>query len=596
MKKTVIKILTVALIFALGGCASLSKMVKNANQIKYDVTPNPLEMHAGKVPMSFTITFPAKYFVKKAYLVVTPYLVSDIDGESEVAFRSQTFQGEKVKDNNPIINYKEGGSFHYSDTIAYQPIYRRSHLELRMNVSKGATGKKLTVATVRLAEGIITTPELVDDGLLVDNGAITTGNGQKKGLLATVTPTVAKPQPREIQQNLTLYYPIQQSYLPKKEQNKPDVDTFLNKFEQFKNDASMQFLGVDIASYASPDGPIPLNHDLVIGRGNTANKFMGKKLEKAVSDVQNVLQRQTTPDEDWAGFKKLVEQSNIQDKDLILRVLQMYNDPNVREQELKKMAEVWDVLKVDILPKLRRSEIYAKFKTRERTAQEYVNIAKTDPASLDQQELFYAAQNATGADKETIYKEYINRYPNDWRAYNNLGVYYLDNGQLDQAEQNFLKADQLDPNNPSILNNLGVVYWTKGDLQKAKEYFLKAYNLSANNEAIGYNLGVIAIKEAKYQKAVDYFGNKPSFNKALAQLLAGDPQSAENTINQVNKPDCAWLYYLKAVIAARLDKADDVYSNLQKAVNIKPELKDYAKNDLEFRKYFDEDTFKTIVQ
>ncbi len=596
MKKTVIKILTVALIFALGGCASLSKMVKNANQIKYDVNPNPLEMHAGKVPMSFTVTFPAKYFVKQAYLVVTPYLVSDIDGESEVAFRSQTFQGEKVKDNNPIINYKEGGSFRYTDTIAYQPIYRRSHLELRMNVSKGATGKKLTVATVRLAEGIITTPELVDDGLLVDNGAVTTGEGQKKGLLATVTPTVAKPQPREIQENLTLYYPIQQSYLPKKEQTKPEIDTFLNKFEQFKNDASMQFLGVDIASYASPDGPIPLNHDLVIGRGNTANKFMGKKLEKAVSDAQNIIQRETTPDEDWAGFKKLVEQSNIQDKDLILRVLQMYNDPNVREQELKKMAEVWDVLKVDILPKLRRSEIYAKFKTRERTAQEYVNIAKTDPASLDQQELFYAAQNATGADKEAIYKEYINRYPNDWRAYNNLGVYYLDNGQLDQAEQNFLKADQLDPNNPSILNNLGVIYWTKGDLAKAKEYFLKAYNLSANNEAIGYNLGVIAIKEAKYQKAVDYFGNKPSFNKALAQLLAGDPQGAENTINQVNKPDCAWLYYLKAVIAARLDKADDVYSNLQKAVLNKPELKDYAKNDLEFRKYFDEDTFKTIVQ
>ncbi len=594
MKKTVIKILTVALIFALGGCASLSRMVKNANQIQYNVDPNPLELEAGKVPVSITVTFPAKYFVKTAYLVVTPYLVSDIDGESEVAFSSQTFQGEKVKDNNPIISYKQGGSFTYKDTIPYQSIYRRSHLELRMNVSKGSTGKRLTVATVQIAKGIITTPELVDDGLLVDNGGFTTANGKKKGLLQTVTPIVAKPQPREIDQNLTLYYPIQQSYLPRKEQKKAEVDTFLNKFAQFKNDPNMEFLGVDIASYASPDGPIPLNHDLVLGRGKTADKFVGKKLKNDITDPNSVLKRETTPDEDWQGFKKLVEQSNIQDKDVILRVLQMYSDPNVREQELKKMAEVWNVLKVDILPKLRRSVVYAKFKTRERTAQEYVNIAKTNPAILDQQELFYAAQNATGADKETIYKQYISKYPNDWRAYNNLAVYYLDNGKLDEALQNFQKADQLDPNNPSVLNNLGVVYWEKGDMAKAKEYFQKAYNLAANNETIGYNLGVIAIKEADYQKAVEYFGAKPTFNKALAQLLAGDAQSAENTINQVSS-NCAWLYYLKAVIAARLDKADDVYSNLQKAVSIKPDLKDYAKNDLEFRKYFDEDTFKAIV-
>jgi tetratricopeptide (TPR) repeat protein len=169
---------------------------------------------------------------------------------------------------------------------------------------------------------------------------------------------------------------------------------------------------------------------------------------------------------------------------MILRVLQMYNDPNVREQEIKKMAEVYEVLKVDILPKLRRSEIYAKFKTRERTDQEYVNVAKTNPDILSQEELFYAAQQATGADKETIYKQYIQKYPNDWRAYNNLAVYYLQSGKLEDAETNFLKADQLDPNNPSVLNNLGVVYWTKGDFAKAKEYFQKAYNLSANNEAI----------------------------------------------------------------------------------------------------------------
>ncbi len=593
MKKTVIKVLVVAFLFALGGCG-VSSMVKKANLIKYDVQPNPLELYAGKVPVSITVNFPPKYFVKQAYMVVTPYLVSDLDKESEVAFTSQTFQGEKVKDNNPMISYKNGGSYTYKDTIPYNSIYRRSHLELRMTVSKGANGKKLTVATVTIAQGIITTPELVDDGLAVDNPAVTTKNG-KQGLLSTIVTKVAKPQPRKVTEHLTLYYPIQQSRLPYKEQRKPQVDTFLTQFVNLKNDPNMKLLGVDIASYASPDGPIPLNHDLVIGRGNTSIKFMSKKFKKeGVQDPQKIIIRQSTPDEDWAGFKRLVEQSNIKDKDLILRVLQMYKDPNVREQEIKKMAAVYDILKVKVLPKLRRSEIYANFKTVERTPQEYVNIAKTNPKILSQDELFYAAQNAQGADKEMIYKEYIQKYPNDWKARNNLAVYYMKQGNFDQAAKCLEKADQLDPNNPTILNNLGVVYWMKGDYNKAKQYFLKAQSLSSNNPNIDYNLGVIAIKEGQYQKAVQLFGANPSFNKALAQLLAGDPQGAQQTINSV-KSDNPYYYYLKAVIAARLDNANDVYSNLQKAISADPNLKSYAKNDLEFRKYFNEDTFKSLV-
>ncbi len=595
MKKIVLQLLAVVLIFALGGCG-VNKMVKDASNIKYGVTPNPLELKAGKVPMTVNVTFPPKYFVKQAYLVVTPYLVSDIDKESEIAFKSQTLQGEKVKDNNPSVSYANGGSYKYVDTLAYNSVYRRSHVELRMNVSKGANGKKLKIASITIAKGIVTTPELVDKGLMVDNPVVKTADGKMMGLMSTVVPTVNKPQPRTITEKLVLYYPIQQSYLPIKQQRKPEVDSFLTTFKQYKADPNLQLLGVDIASYASPDGPIPLNHNLVIGRGKTANSFVARKFKRAKeSDIAKTLQRVTTPDEDWAGFKALVEQSNIKDKDLILRVLQMYSDPNVREQEIKKMAEVYNILKKGILPKLRRSEIQAKFKSVNRTDAQYVNVAKTNPSILSQDELFYSAQVATGADKEAIYKQYIAKYPNDWRAYNNLAVYYLDNGKFDDALTQLQKANDLDANNPSVVNNLGVAYWMKGDYAKAKEYFQKAANLGGSNENINYNLGVIAIKEGKYQDAVDLFGARPTFNKALAQLLTGDAQAAENTINQVNS-DCAYNYYLKAVIAARLDKADDVYSNLQKAVAKKADLKDYAKNDLEFRKYFDEDQFKAIVE
>ncbi len=595
MKKIALQLLAVVLIFALGGCG-VNKMVKDASNVKYNVTPNPLEMHAGKVPMSINVTFPPKYFNKQAYLVITPYLVSDIDKESEIAFKSQTLQGEKVKDNNPMISYKEGGAYKYVDTLDYNPIYRRSHVELRMNVSKGANGKKLQLATITVANGIITTPELVEKGLMVDNPIVKTADGKMVGMMSTITPTIAKPQPREFAQKLVLYYPLQQSYLPVKEQRKPDVDSFLNTFKKYKEDPNLNLLGVDIASYASPDGPIPLNHDLVIGRGKTATGFVSKKFKKVKEqDVVNTIQRATTPDEDWEGFKNLVEKSDIKDKDLILRVLQMYSDPNVREQEIKKMAEVYEVLKKDILPKLRRAEIQAKFKSVERTDEQYVDVAKNQPEILSQEELFYAAQVATGADKETLYKQYIAKYPNDWRAYNNLGVYYMENGKLDDAETQMLKANELDANNPSVINNLGAIYWLKGDYAKAKEYFQKAANLAGANENINYNLGVIDIMEGKYQEALDLFGARPTFNKALAQLLTGDAQAAENTINQV-KSECAYYYYLKAVIAARLDKADDVYSNLQKAVAKKADLKDYAKNDLEFRKYFDEDQFKAIVE
>ncbi len=595
MKKLALQLLAVTLIFALGGCG-VKKMVKDASNVKYNVTPNPLEMHAGKVSMAINVTFPPKYFNKKAYLVITPYLVSDIDKESEIAFKSQTLQGEKVQDNNPMISYKEGGSYRYVDTLDYNSIYRRSHVELRMNVSKGATGKKLELATITIANGIITTPELVTKGLLVDNPVVTTADGKHVGMMSPVVPTIAKPQPREIKEKLVVYYPLQQSYLPRKEQRKPEVEQFLSNFEQLKTDPNMQFLGVDIASYASPDGPIPLNHDLVIGRGKTATKFVSTKFKKIkAEDATKAIERATTPDEDWAGFKQLVENSNIQDKDLILRVLQMYSDPNVREQEIKKMAEVYEVLKKDILPKLRRAEIQAKFKSVERTDEQYVEVAKSNPDILSQEELFYAAQQAKGADKEAIYKTYIEKYPNDWRAYNNLAIYYIENGKFDDAANLLTKADELDANNPSVVNNLGVVYWMKGDYKKAKEYFEKAANLGGSNENINYNLGVIAIMEGQYQKALDLFGARPTFNKALAQLLSGDVQGAENTINQV-KSECAYYYYLKAVIAARQDKADDVYSNLQKAVAKVEALKEYAKNDLEFRKYFDEDTFKAIVE
>ena len=583
--KRVSKLLAVILLFAVSSCG-LNKMVKDASNIKYSVNPTPLEYEAGKIPVSITVNFPPKYFNKKAYLVATPVLV----GKDSVTLKPQTLQGESVKDNNPIISYKEGGSFTYKDTIDYVPGLRRSDLKLTMKVSKGANGKELNVATVKIGEGTITTPLLVFNGLAVDNPAY-----DGKGLMRSIVPTIEKPKATEKKETVVLYYPIQQSRLPYKEQKKEEVKQFLNKFEEFKNDPDVQVLGVDIASYASPDGPIPLNHDLVIGRGNTAENFIGSKLKKEEVNTAELLKRETTPDEDWEGFKNAVQKSNIEDKDLILRVLSMYSDPNVREAEIKKMSAVYDVLRKDILPKLRRSEIQAVYKDREKTTEELISLAKTNPARLSQDELYYAAQEAKGADKEAIYKEYISRYPNDWKAYNNLAVYYIMSGQYDNAETYLNKADELDANNPTVLNNKGVLLFAKGDQEQAKEMFKKASSLAGSNDAIGYNLGVFCILNAKYDDAVGKFGGSDSFNKALAQLLSGNTDAAKKTLENVESQN-AYYYYLMAVIEARGDNADGVYTNLQKAVEADASLKAYAKDDLEFRKYFDEDSFKAIVE
>ncbi len=593
MKRLATKILVLLLgVAVLAGCNPLKKMADKADQLQYQVNPNPLEMHDGKVAVSISVNFPPKFFPKKAYLIITPTLVN-ANGE-ELSFNATTLQGEKVQDNNPVINYKTGGSYTYIDTIDYDPKFRKSDLTLKLSANLGGNGKSVSFTTVKIGEGIITTPELVEKGLIVDNGKL--GN-TGKGILRPILAKIEKPKPQPKNEKLVLYYPLQQSRLTYKEQRKPEIDSFLNQLSQIKNNPDVNLEKFAIASYASPDGPIDLNHDLVQGRGKTATDFMDKKFRKkdfADFISKDKIVRETTPDEDWEGFKELVQKSDIQDKDVILRVLSMYNDPNVREQEIKKMAAVYEELKKDILPKLRRAEIIATYQEREKTVEELIDLGKNNPDKLSQQELFFAAQSANGADKEAIYKNYINKYNSDWKAYNNLAVYYITENRLDEAEAQLQKAENADPNNAAILNNYAVLYYAKGDENKAHDYLKKAKEIEEKPE-IGYNCGVFLIKHAKYADAVQKMGADATFNKSLAQLLAGNTTDAVNTLNSV-KSDEAYYYYLKAVEAARNDDANGVFTNLQNAINKDASLKDYAKNDLEFRNYFDDDTFKSIVE
>lgn len=589
MKKVTVNYLAlmIATAFVATGCNGLKKMADNANTIQRNIQPQPLEMHAGKVPVSITVTFPAKYFDKNAYLICTPSLSSATESK-EVKFKSTTLQGEKVKDNNPTIKYKTGGSYTYKDTIDYDPAFKKSDLMLSFKATKN--GESVDVTSFKIGDGIIVTPLLVEEGLKVDNGG-------EAGTGRTIDAKVPKPTSSETSKDLTVYFPMQKSDMTSAEQKKNDVKAFVQAVTEVANDANTELKSIQVASYASPDGPEDMNSNLVEGRGKTSVNFVKNQLKKVEgTQTDNFIQRQTTQAEDWDGFRKATENSDLKDKALILRVLSMYSDPTVREREIKNISEAYTELKSDILPKLRRAEIKAICQSAEKSEDEIVKLAGSNPDELTQEEALYAStsKQANLDTKINVLENYVNRFPNDWRGFNNLGNAYIAKNELGKAQTNFDKALNLNSNEGAIYNNLGVLALANGDEEKAKEYFTKAKNMGGSEEA-GYNLGVLNIKNAEYPQAVSNFGSTPTFNKALAELLNKNNGGAKSTINSVDSDEAA-VDYLKAIIAAKNGSKDEAISNLKSACKKESAWKDYAKTDEEFLQFFEDDAFKSVVE
>jgi tetratricopeptide (TPR) repeat protein len=575
-------------------CGSIKKMADTANQVKYNVTPKPLEMHVEKVAMSLSGTFPAKYFIKKAVLVITPVLKAK-DGTTEKAYKSFTLQGEGVKDNNKVIKFKEGGAFSFSDTIPYEDGLRFSDLELRIKASAGS--ESVNFITVKVAEGVITTPRLVDKGMEVDNGGDGKGQGNKMGKLMKTSVTVDAVQ--TVKQDATIFYELMKSDVRRTEMDKKEIKDMVENIKNLSTDKDKKFSGVQVSAYASPEGPLDMNARLVKERGTSSMDYLSKELKKLKVDAlkdPNFITKQTTPDEDWEGFQRVAQASSFRDKDLVLRVLSMYSDPVVREKEIKNIAEAYTDLKESVLPKLRRAIVQISYEGKAKTDDEMVNLAVTNPSALKDKELFHAAEITKDANQKVqIYTTYTNTYPNDWKGFVNLGVAYADQGKLAEAKSAFEKAKAIDSKNSAVLNNLGVVAFAQGNMKEAEQYFTQAKANGASDE-IGYNLGVIKIKQGKYRDAVSSFGSPASFNKALAQTLATDNGGAKGTLNAMGEKEAGIFYYLKAIVAAKNASDDEVIKNLTTAVSKDASLKDYAKKDMEFGKYLENAAFKALVQ
>lgn len=594
MKKSIIILSSLFIAAAIfSGCNPLTKMVKKAGEVEYKTTPNPLEMHANKVPIDVKVTFPPKYFGKNVKLVITPALVSDYSSSDEILFKTQTIIGEKFEDNYEQINYKEGGSFSFQDTIAYDSKFRASDLNLRFQIST-QKGKSADITEIKLADGIITTPELVDGGMTIDGGL---KRGTVLGKMVSVP--VTKPEVRLETESAKFMFDLQKSNIKRSEIKKDEIVNLGNSIKAASEDPDKELKNIKIASYASPDGPQDLNEKLVTDRGTNSKKVFDKILSKEdIEQIKNedFLITETTPAEDWDGFKKLVEASNMEDKALVLRVLSMYSDPDTREVEIKKLAAVYDNLRKDILPMLRRSEIKFDYQGRAKTDAEMKTLASSNPSALHQEELLYAATIAGQcADKEAVYKTYTSQYPDDWKGWNNLACVQAKQGKLSDAKANFEKVISQKSDNPAALNNLGVISLAEGDIDAAWDYFERAENAGCKSPNLHYNKGVILIKRAQYSSAVAEFGSD-SFNKSLAQTLAGSNDDAIATLNNLGSSEYGLYYYLKAVTAARANKVDDVIENLKIAITKESSLKDYAKKDMEFLKFIDNSAFRGVIE
>ena len=539
----------------LTGC---SKKLKGFEADYFTVNPNPLEVVGDKVPASVTARVPAKFFVKNAQVTVTPYLV--FDGK-EVASQAYSFQGEKVRGNNPVISYDNGGSVTIPVVYDYQPEMMKSELELAFNVTQGK--KQYARPRVKVAKGVIATAALAD--------------------ASTVTPALAQDKFQRIineKYNADIHFIINQANVRDGQLKTAEMLSLNEQIKEANAAPDRQIEEINISSYASPEGALDLNTRLAENREKNTTAVVKNQLKKDRITEFGELTANFTP-EDWEGFQKLVSASNIQDKELILSVLSMYKDPEQREKEIRNLSSIFDQLAEQILPQLRKSRITASINVIGKSDEEILKAFQTNPSSLTADELLYAATLVdSNADKMKIYNTAAEIYPSDYRTFNDLGLTQYVAGDYDAAQANFAKATRMAPNAAEPQMNLGLISLLNKDYRQANQKFGASAGLSELNDA----MGTYYLMTGDTNAAVKAFGNAKTNNAALAQILAKDYSKAKSTLAGIAAPN-AMTYYLTAILGARTNNDTMVNNNLRQAVKLDRSLAAKAANDLEFENF-----------
>ncbi len=555
----------------LSSCAGLNKMKKEAGEIKYDVTPKVLEAHGGLVNVTIKGTFPEKYFNKKATLALTPVLTY---AGGETAFdKVQVLQGEKVMANNKVITYT-GGDFTYTSAIPYKDVMKRSELVLRTTATKGE--KTLDFDPFKLADGVIATSTLVEKNV--------------KTVIIPDQYVRIVPETKVADIN----YVINQANVRSSELKGDDVVALKDYIVTATADPNKELKGAVVSSYASPDGKFDENEKLSGKRGVSADKVLKNEFKKIEVAKNEGFFSSLTTAEDWEGFKTEVENSSIPDKELILRVLSMYSDPDVREREIKNMSAAFEALKTDILPKLRRSKLIVNVDNIGRTDEQILSQMRSDPKVLSLEEMLHAGVLTNDKnEKLAFYKAVADAYPKCIRAHNNQAAALLALGRADDAIIALDKAKAI-TNNDVVKCNTGFAYILKGDMAKAEELF---NSMTAATPESRYGLGIAAITKGEYDKAVNFFGTEASNNLALAQILKGDVNRAKSTLESLTgEAKTALTAYLKAIVGSRLDDKTYTLNALKEASSLSPDFRTALKNDLEFAKYFNDSSFAGMFQ
>jgi len=548
--------LVALLVLAFSSCSKMGELSPDY----FTTNPEVLEAIGGKVPVTITGKFPEKYFKKNATVEVTPVLRWE---GGEAKGQPATFQGEKVQGNDQTISYKTGGTYTMKASFDYVPEMAKSELYLDFKIKKGK--KEYTIPSVKIADGVIATSELP------------TVNSANAAYAPDAFQRIIK-QAKEAQ----IMFLIQQANLRASELKSDSLKAFHKQVVAVAGDTKNYKLNnIEISAYASPDGGVELNTTLAENRQNNTEKYMNQQLKKG--KIETEVDAKYTA-QDWDGFQELVSKSNIQDKDLILRVLSMYSDPEQRETEIKNISSVYKTLADEILPQLRRARLTANYDVIGRSDEEINAAFDTDAKVLSNDELLYAATLTNdNARKEAIYKKTVELYPNDFRAYNNLGMMAYANGDLATAENYFKQAASKNANATEVNTNLGLIELTKGNVANAETYLSKSTGANTANEA----LGNLYIKQGQYDRAVQAFGDTKTNSAALAQILAKDYNKAKSTLSAVKNPD-AYTNYLMAVVGARTNNADLVKSSMDKVKQQDAALAAKAQNDREFAKYANE--------
>ncbi len=552
MQKKNLLLLSAASLLLMTSCSKLGPLSAD----NFTVTPNPLETQGGKVPATVSGVFPEKYMKRNATVTVTPEL--RYANGMVAKGQSSTFQGEKVMGNNQTISYRVGGRYTMKTIFDYVPEMQKSEMYLTFDARLG--NKKCDVPAVKVANGVIATSELYKKTLLSDGGCIAPDSFQR-----------VKTQKQEA----NIRFLINQANLRKTELKNNSVQEFVQMLKKINADREgFNIQNVEVAAYASPDGGVKFNDKLASNRQDVSEKYVKEQLKqtKVNADVDAHYTAQ-----DWDGFQRLVQASNLQDKDVILRVLSMYKDPQEREQQIRNMSAGFQDLANGILPELRRSRLIINYETIGRSDDEIQAQYKSDATKLSPDELLYAATlEDSRAKQEEIYKTTAEIYDRDYRAYNNLAALAIAKGDTDAAKKYLQKAQQLGSDTPEASANLGLLSLISGNTQDAEANISKA----AGSENVGAALGALNIAKGNYAQAEKDFGSANTNTAALAQLLNKNYAAAAQTLDKVAVPD-AMTDYLHAIVAARRGNKFAASSYLKDALKKDPTLKEYADNDLE---------------